>query len=105
MKLTGDYKEYLLNRLKDESYAIGYLNECLKDGDESVFLLALRNVAEAQGGLKKLAAKANLNREHLFRMLSKNGNPYWKNVRELAHVFGWRLEFVPESAHKKRKAA
>jgi probable addiction module antidote protein len=39
-----------------------------------VFLLALRNVAEARG-MTKLAARSKLNRESLYKMLSKRGNP------------------------------
>ena len=37
--------------------------------------LALRNVADAQGGMTKCAKKARLNRENLYRILSKKGNP------------------------------
>jgi DNA-binding phage protein len=40
-----------------------------------VSLLALRNVAEANGGMATVAVKANLSRERLYRMLSKKGNP------------------------------
>ena len=42
---------------------------------EEVFLLALRDVAEASGGMANLARKTSLNRENLDRSLSKNGNP------------------------------
>jgi DNA-binding phage protein len=37
--------------------------------------MALRNVAEAQGGLGKLAKKAHVGRESLYKTLSKTGNP------------------------------
>ncbi len=52
-----DYKEELIDDLKDHDEAVAYLNaaweESLKGDEESqqLFLLALRNVAEAQGGL------------------------------------------------------
>ena len=42
------YKADLLERLRDPEYATGYLNAVLEEGDEAVFQLALRDVAEAQ---------------------------------------------------------
>ena len=56
-----DYHEELIEYLKDHDEAIAYLNaareESMKGDEESqqLFLVALRNVAEAQGGLGKLA--------------------------------------------------
>jgi len=61
-----------------------------------VFLLALRNVAEAKGGMAVLAEKANLSRESLYRMLSKRGNPEIKSLFSLLHAMGLRLAVEPE---------
>ncbi len=105
MKLTDSYRDDLLKRLKSPKYALGYLNECLKDPDEGVFLLALRDVAEAHGGFKKLATKTKLNREHLFRILSKNGNPRLDTLRHLATAFGWHLALVESNKTQLRHAA
>ena len=44
-----EWKEYLLNSLKDPREAAEYLNAALEEGDPGLFLLALRNVAEARG--------------------------------------------------------
>ena len=83
--------------------AIGYLNECLsEDNDDGIFLLALKDVIDAHGGIGKVSKKTKLNREHLFRMLSKKGNPRLESIKQLADAFGWRLAFVEKS---KRKAA
>jgi DNA-binding phage protein len=46
---TESYRENLLDSLKDPEAAAEYLTACLDDGDVEVFLLALRDVAEAQG--------------------------------------------------------
>jgi phosphatidylglycerophosphate synthase len=46
---SPNYHEDLMDRLKDEKYALAYLNACLQDGDGRVFLQALRHVAEAHG--------------------------------------------------------
>ena len=99
------YHEDLINDLKDPKCALGYLNACLEGGDEGTFLLALRYVAEAQGGFVKLAKKTKLSREHLFRMLSKKGNPRFVSLKSLADAFGWRLAFVEKGRPPLRKAA
>ena len=56
------------------------------DGDRHLLWLhrdlpALRDVARTrEGGLAGLAEKAQLNREHLYRMLSENGNPELRSL-------------------------
>src|SRR5882762_7630830 len=100
-----NYKDDLHKELRDPVFALKYLNACLEDGDHGVFLLALRDVAEAYGGVGRLAKKAGLNREHLWRMLSKRGNPRLENLVQLAHAFGWRLALVGKEVHPMKKAA
>jgi len=58
------------------------MNACLEDGDPDVFLLALRDVARAQGGVAKLAKTTKLNRQHLYRMLAENGNPEFRRLEK-----------------------
>ncbi len=43
-----DYQEKLLKDLHDPELASAYLSEALKDKDPCIFLLALKNVWEAQ---------------------------------------------------------
>jgi DNA-binding phage protein len=62
-----DYQEELTRSLQDPDEALAYLNAALIDDDPGVFLLALKNVLEAQGGdMSALAKKAHLNRENLY---------------------------------------
>jgi len=49
---TEDYRENLLESLRNPEDAAQYLNACLEDGDKRVFLMALRDVADARGGLR-----------------------------------------------------
>lgn len=74
-KRTTTYQEDLIESLKDPREAAAYLNAAMEDGDRALFLLALRNVAEAHGGMSAVSQKTQLNRESLYRMLSKKGNP------------------------------
>jgi probable addiction module antidote protein len=91
MKPGKSHYESLLKRLADPEYAAGYLNTCLEDEDDRVFLLALHDVAQVHGGLAQLAKKTKLNREHLFRMLSKKGNPELHSLRLLVGALGYKL--------------
>jgi probable addiction module antidote protein len=92
------YEEVLDEDLRDPTEAVGYLNACLEDDDPDVFLLALRDVARAQGGVAKLAEATNLNREHLYRMLSKTGNPELRSLEALLDAMGFRLAVTVKEA-------
>lgn len=86
-----DFRDWLLEDLKDPKAAVGYLNAALEDDDRRVFLLALRDVADAWGGMKKLSTKAKLNRESLYRTLSKKGNPELASLTAMLESLGLRL--------------
>ena len=88
---TKPYRESLLDSLKDPDEAAQYLNACLEDEDERVFLLALRDVADAHGGIRVLSRNAHLNRESLYRMLSKTGNPSLDSLAAVLNACGLRL--------------
>lgn len=86
------YQESLLESLADANEAAAYLNAALEDGDREVFLLALRNVADARlGGMSKLSEATGLNRESLYRMLSEQGNPELDSLSKLLHALGLKL--------------
>lgn len=91
VKLTEDYRGLLLTRLKNPLQAIYYLNAVLEEKDDpEVFLIALRDVAEARG-MRLTARKAGLNRESFYRMLSKNGNPKIASLYALLSALGFIL--------------
>ena len=85
MPRSASYDDLLMDMLKDEDRALAYLNAALDEEDPRVFLIALRNVTQAQGGIAKIAARSGLNRESLYRALSGKGNP---SVQTLAAVLG-----------------
>ena len=60
---------------KDPEFAAEYLNSILEDGDQEELMLALRRMSQAFGGVQKLAGKAHLNANTLYRTLSPKGNP------------------------------
>lgn len=88
--LRKSYRDLLLEQLKDPVEAAAYLDAALEDEDSRVFVLALRDVAEARG-MARVATEANLNRESLYRMLSEEGNPRLSSLEALLRAFGLRL--------------
>ena len=91
MSKSKAYHAELIEGLRDPGEAEEYLNAALEEEDPELFLVALRNVAEAQGGVAQLAEKTKLNRESLYKMLSERGNPELKSLDALLHALGFRL--------------
>jgi probable addiction module antidote protein len=96
IKRLKDYQEKLLRDLQDPVEANEYLNAALMDSDPRIFLLALKNVVEAQKtDVSTLARKAKLNRENLYRMLSPKGNPRLSSIVPLLGSLGLHLAVQP----------
>ena len=97
MAKSRKYQDFLLEQLQNHDFAVAYLNEALNEslkGDEEsqqLFLVALRNVADAQGGIGALAKKANVGRESLYKTLSEKGNPKWHTLVSLVIALGLNL--------------
>ena len=98
-KTSVSYDDLLIAQLKDHTVAIAYLNNALEESkkgdDESLelFLMALRNVAQAHGGLTKIARKTGLGRESLYKTLSSNGNPEFRTLNSVIDAMGLSLRF------------
>lgn len=95
MRKTKNYKEHLLKSLEDPKEAAAYLDACLEDEDPHVFLLALKDVAEARGGMSKLSKSTSLNRQTLYRTLSKTGNPRLTSIRNVLSSLRMELHITP----------
>jgi probable addiction module antidote protein len=92
MATSKSYTKELIRELKDPREAAEYLSTALEDGNMEVFLLALKDVAEALGGgFSKLSRKTRLNRENLYRMLSEKGNPELRSMGALLDALGLKL--------------
>ena len=84
--------------LKTQKQIVAYLNGALEDGDPAVLLEALRNVAQAKGGMSTLAKAAGVSRESLYRTLSRRGNPKIDTVMQLLRALGLKLAIERRSA-------
>lgn len=93
------YREYLIEKFADREKAMGYLQAALEDyqtfGDTGVFLVALKTVIEAQGGVSKFAKRANTTTEALSKALSDNDTPPFNTLVTVIKALGYRLSIEP----------
>ncbi len=90
-----DYQEDLFKSLKNHDEALAYLNAALADEDPRVFLLALKDVCNAQGlDITTLAEESGLNRQNIYRMLSNKGNPRWDSIRSIINTIGLEVQLA-----------
>jgi probable addiction module antidote protein len=94
---SRSYKDGLYRRLKNNAEAVNYLQAALEDS-QPAFLIALKNVLEARN-VAAVARASELDRVHIYRMLSEGGNPTLTSLEKILHALGLRLEIgVEESA-------
>ena len=105
MKSTRSYHDDLMEDLKDPKEAAAYLNQALEEGNQPAFLLALRNVLDAQGGMSKFSQVTKINRVSLYKMLSKDGNPEWESILALLEALKIKFQVVAIRESKIHKKA
>ncbi|WP_234708367.1 MULTISPECIES: DNA-binding protein [Xanthomonas] len=80
---------------RDPGYAVELLNSILEDGDQGELLIALRQMADAFGGVRSVAKSAELNPSQLYRTLSDKGNPEVRSLTAILRAMGLRLAIQP----------
>ncbi len=98
--MTRNVRQTHNELLRDPEVAAEYLSEAFEDGDPSVILMVLRNIAEAQeDGISGLAARSHLGRESMYKMLSSTGNPKLTSFTQVIHGLGLKLKVEPDTGH------
>ena len=87
------HDEYMIRKLRgNPKFVAEYLNAALEDTEEpAVLRVALRRVAEARGGIAKVAKAAGIERESLYRALSARGNPRLSTLVAVTKAVGLKL--------------
>lgn len=81
---------------RDPKFAAEYLNAALEDSDEpAVLLMALRHLSEAKGGMAKIAKRAGIERESLYRALSPKGNPRLSTLASVLKALNMTIQLKP----------
>jgi probable addiction module antidote protein len=92
-KPSISHDEAVIKHLReDPEFAAEYLKAAIEDTEEpKVLLLALRRLAEAKGGIAKVAKAAGIERESLYRALSERGNPRLSTLVAVINAVGLKL--------------
>ena len=89
------YEPWLIAQIKDPKEAAAYLEAVIEEGNQAALMLALRQVALAQGGIALIARKARLTREATYKMLSTTGNPELRSLMAILRAAGLRIAVRP----------
>ena len=77
--------------LETEEDMAAYLNVALEEGDLSLIMASLGDIARARR-MTKVAQETGLGRESLYKSLSSNGSPEFATVLKVVHSLGLRLQ-------------
>jgi probable addiction module antidote protein len=77
-----------LNPEEAEAYLEAALDAFEEDNNTQALLLALRTVAEAQGGIPELARRLDMEKMTLYKALSDKGNPRLSTIGAILHGLG-----------------
>lgn len=92
-----------MSELRDDpTWSVEYVRAAMKDGEEpKALLIALRQVAKAQG-VAKIAERAGVERESVYRALSTGGNPRFSTIMSIMKALGLTLSVERLEQQKKR---
>lgn len=96
MNTSVTHDESVIKMIQDDpEFAEAYLHAAFEaldeEGGETGFLMALRHIVEAKGGMAAIADHAGLSRESLYRALSAKGNPTLRTMKKVLHATGMRF--------------
>jgi probable addiction module antidote protein len=99
MRQYRSYKEHLIETLKDPLEASAYLEACLEEALETkefgIFLLAVRDVIEAQGGIADISERMEAGRESLYKSLTKESKPRFSTIMLALRACGFGMGIHP----------
>lgn len=72
-----------------------YLTIALEDGDTKTVQVVLRDIARAHG-MTQLAKETQLNRESLYKSLSKEGNPSFATITKIVKALGLKMTLATQ---------
>ena len=103
----GDFHEYVRRAIRDPEDAAEYLSAAAEDGDNAVFLLALKDVLALHGSLSALSRKTGLSRANLHEMLRGKSSPRLDTLTKVLSTAGLGMRIValrPKRAKRRPKA-
>lgn len=103
VKKLKTYKWDPTRYLKTDKDRAAYLEVALEDGDPGVIAAVLGDIARSKG-MARVAKRAGLGRESLYKALSRDGNPKLDTLLKITHALGLKLMVEVERPEHKRAA-
>lgn len=93
--MLRDISEVFDEDLTDPVYAAQLLKVSLEEETLDVFLVNLRDIVKARGGVTRIARAAGLGRESLYKTLSPGHSPEFKTICAILNALGLAVAFAP----------
>ena len=94
---TKLYDWDVTDALKTPEARAAYIEAAIEENDPDFLTVALGDVAKAEG-MTKVARKAKVARENLYRAFSPGGNPTMATVMRVLNALGLRICVSPAMA-------
>ena len=91
-KRKGNFNAWRLEKLADPINAANYLSAALEDSP-GIFLDAVKDVIQAHS-VSKIAQKANVTRESIYRSFAATGNPTLETINSVLNALSLKLSKV-----------
>jgi len=95
MRQYRDFDDLLMESLRDPEDARVFLSVILEeygdDGDTEAFLLALKDVVDAQGGIDIIAQRTRLSQQDIYDFFANKDNPRFDILESILQALGFRL--------------
>jgi len=93
------FQDYLVDKLNNPKEAQTFFDAAIEvfeeDGDTEAFMLALRYLTEAKGGVNKLSKTTKLNRQNLYKILTGKTSPKLETTFTIINGLGYHLKAKP----------
>ena len=95
---TKLYKWNIEDSLKTPEDRAAYIEAAMEANDPEFMSIALGDVAKAEG-MSKVARKANVTRENLYRAFAPGGNPTITTVMRVLNALGLTIRIAPAGVY------
>lgn len=89
------FQEDLNRKLVNPEFAADFLAAAIEEDDEDFLSEALAKVVKVHGA-SKISEETGIARQAIYKMLSSDGNPSFKNVHKLLEAVGLELTVRPK---------
>jgi probable addiction module antidote protein len=87
----------MADHINTKEEVIAYLEGALEENDLETLLDVIGAIARSKG-MAKIAGEIGVNRESLYKSLSREGNPSFATVANVLDVLGYKIKVLPKTA-------